>query len=127
VYHIWKIRCQTHHGLSTDEHHKRSLLSLTPIIQDIYDQQEDLNNDQQYIFQMKIEDLLSRPVVTIRTWVHKPNLRIKCIKNRMKAKRKQEKSKIVQLHPFFTTATIVRSRSQTRNPLIPSQFFVILA
>jgi hypothetical protein len=107
VYHIWKTRCHTHHGMSHDDYTKRQLLSLTPKVQDFYDQQPDLPNDEQYLFNIDIENLLSKPVSTIKSWVHKATLRIKCLQNRLKAKKKQERTKARQIHPFFTTITKV--------------------
>jgi hypothetical protein len=102
VYDIWKKRCQTHHGLTQDDQHKRQLLRLTPQVQNLYDQRHDLNIDDQYIFNINVDEMLSKPIVTIKTWVHKATLRIKNYKKRLKAKQRQIKAKITKIHPFFT-------------------------
>jgi hypothetical protein len=77
-------------------------LYLTPKVQDLYNHNNDLTATGQYLFETPIEDLLSKPIPTIKAWVHKKTLRMKMIKNRAKAKRREEKAKITQVHPFFT-------------------------
>jgi hypothetical protein len=74
---------------------------LTPKVTDLYSQAQDIKSADQYIYDSTIEDMLAKPVPTIKAWVHKATLRLKTIKDRAKVKRKQEKSKITQIHPFF--------------------------
>jgi hypothetical protein len=107
VYQIWKTRCQTNHGSSTDDQHKRKLLILEPKVKYLYDQQEELPSEEQYIFNINIEELLTKPITTIKTWVQKATLRIKCVKSRLKAKRRKVNLKSVHIHPFFTTRRFI--------------------
>jgi hypothetical protein len=106
VYSIWKTRCNIHHGLSNDEKTKRSLLYLTPKVQALYQQQNDLHNyTDTHMFDSTIEEVLTRPIPTIKAWVQKVTLRIKTAKDNAKAKRRREKAKFTQIHPFFTLSS----------------------
>jgi hypothetical protein len=93
VYDIWKKRCQTHHGLTQDDQHKRQLLRLTPQAQDLYDQRHDLSTDDQYIFNINLDEMLSKPIATIKTWIHKATLRIKNCKKTYPSKTAANESK----------------------------------
>jgi hypothetical protein len=58
VFTIWKMRCDEHHGTTTNTQHKRALLYLSPKISKLYDQQNDLNFNNQYFFNIEVEELL---------------------------------------------------------------------
>jgi hypothetical protein len=124
IFHIWKTRCRINHGLSDDDHRKRQMLLLEPKVVDLYGQQSELNSDDQYIFNIDIEELLTKPILTIKTWVHKATLRIKCTKNRLKAKRKQEKSKAMHIHPFFTIGRQIKPqpKANTTHKVKPCRY-----
>jgi hypothetical protein len=103
VYTIWKTRCQIHHGISNDEKTRRALLYLTPKVEALYKQQDDLHNHTDtHMFDSTIEEMLIKPIPTIKAWVQKVTLRIKTAKDKAKAIRRQEKTKVTQIHPFFT-------------------------
>jgi hypothetical protein len=102
VYNVWKSRCQTKHGITNDDKTERALLYLTPKVQDLYNQGTTLQTDVQYMFQSSVDETLLKPIPIIKAWVHKVSLRIRNIQAQAKAKRRQEKAKISQVHPLFT-------------------------
>jgi hypothetical protein len=73
IYHIWKSGCQTNHGISNDNQTKRQMLRVTPQVHDLYNQQTDLPQDDQYIFQINVDELLTKPVTTIKHGYTKPH------------------------------------------------------
>jgi hypothetical protein len=75
-----------------------------------------LSKDKQYIFNINIDELLTQPVPTIKTWVHKATLRIKSYKNRQKAKKKQQQLKTVHIHPFFTQQLLHKPQQTKTRP-----------
>jgi hypothetical protein len=102
LYSVWKTRCQKHHGVTNDDKMKRSLLVLTPKVQALYEQGKALDSSQcTSTFEDPMEDLLTKPIPTIKSWVHKVTLRLRTLKEKAKAKKRQEKIKITQIHPFF--------------------------
>jgi hypothetical protein len=101
VYQIWKTRCQVQHGLTKDEQHKRALLQLTPQVKSLYTTKQDLAGSELHIFQTPEDELLSKPIATIKAWIHTASLRIKCLKAARKARKRQEKTKHLRIHPFF--------------------------
>jgi hypothetical protein len=120
LYTIWKARSTKNHGDSLDEKSARALQLITPKVLDLYQQRQDLDTDDQYIFKIEVEELLQQPMQNIKMWVHKATLRIRNSKARRKAKHKAKKYKITnQLHPFFqntnkTTITITNKQPSSR-------------
>lgn len=103
IFTIWKARCHVHHGITSDERIKRKLLILTPKVQELYNKSTIVDHDERYLFNIEIDDLLNKPIPTIKAWVHKATLRIKTSISRSKVRKKQEKAKILSIHPFFLT------------------------
>jgi hypothetical protein len=106
LYTIWKTRCQKHHGTSQDEKMKRPLLLLTPKVHELYHQEANLTPSAKYMFETPVDELLNRPIPTIKAWVHKVTLRIKTTRDKAKLKRFQDKFKITKIHPFFQKGRI---------------------
>jgi hypothetical protein len=53
-YCVWKHRCSTNHGSSTEDKRKRSLLRITPKVQQLYDKQQAIDPSDTYIFETPI-------------------------------------------------------------------------
>jgi hypothetical protein len=86
LYSVWKTRCQRQHGLTDEDETKRSLLYLTPKVHELYENEKDLQQTEHYMFETPIDELLTKPIPTIKAWVHKVNLRIKTLKDKAKVK-----------------------------------------
>jgi hypothetical protein len=99
TYKIWKQRCETNHGLSTDEQNKKARLKLEPKVIAVYDQQPTIDQCDQYIFSSSLSDMLARPPAVIKQWLHKATLRLQAIKERQKIKLKSRQKK--QTSPFL--------------------------
>jgi hypothetical protein len=102
VYNIWKHRCATNHGLTTEEERRRALLRLTPKVTAMYNEKTHIEFSDQYIFQEDLSVMLSKPTATIKQWLHKATLRVKIGKERLRQKMKIMKNQpSPKIHPFF--------------------------
>jgi predicted Ser/Thr protein kinase len=111
IYQIWKQQCATNHGSTAEEQQKRALLRLTPQVTALYNEQQNIEVSDHYLFSEEPASLLSKPIATIKQWLHKATLRVKVGKDRLKQKIKRKNSKQSEkIHPFFKKKQQLRQK-----------------
>jgi hypothetical protein len=67
----------TNHGNSKEDKRCRALLYITPKIQQLYSQQDQISPNDSQIFDTPISELLLLPTHTIERWLFTASLRVK--------------------------------------------------
>jgi hypothetical protein len=74
---IWKYGCDTNHGINKEDKRRRALLHITPKIQHLYSQQDQISPNDSQIFDTPISELILLPTQTLERWIFTASRRIK--------------------------------------------------
>jgi hypothetical protein len=110
---VWKYRCDTNQGDNPANKELRMRQKLLPQVKQLYDEVDNVDPSDSYIFKSAQEELLLRQPHDIERWVRIAKLRIKDSIARVKQKIKQSHLPIHQY--FLQTNTIIKSKQNQTN------------
>jgi hypothetical protein len=110
-YEIWKYRCDTNQGDNPINKELRTRQRLLPQVQQLYNEIDQIDPSDSYIFKSTQEELLSQKPHKIERWVHIARLRVKDSVARAKQRIKQSH---LPIHQYFVHVTTLLQTRKTK-------------
>jgi hypothetical protein len=108
-YDMWKHRCDVSQGETPESKTARLKQKLYPQVQKLYDEIENIDPTDHYIFNHTQEELLTQSTYDIEKWIRVARFRIKDSIHRVKLKTKQTQT---SMHQFFVKTPYIRQIRQ---------------